>query len=275
MVDRDAEVPIGIQLAWALRSRIADGQLMPGQRLPGLRDLAEASGVNVNTVRAVYQRLEQEGLIDSQQGSGTFVAATPRAPSPVGTIAAGAAREAFATGVDPREVAAALYVAAERPVRPNSAAAEQRRMLRAQITALERTLTEMEAAYPGLRRRADAKSAGIGPALLSAGELEHVRAGLVRRLAAIQSAIDDRSLDRLAAGAALTRASEDAANGTTAARRSPSSGPEATRRGAPGAGEQLSRSAVGAGLACSPARRRAAWTSASRSTLPTVALATP
>ena len=79
-IDRDAEVPIGVQLAWALRSRIDDGRLAPGQRLPGLRDLAEASGVNVNTVRTVYQRLEQEGLIDSQQGSGTFVRATPRRP---------------------------------------------------------------------------------------------------------------------------------------------------------------------------------------------------
>ena len=45
----------------------------PGDRLPGLRDVAEATGVNVNTVRTVYQRLEREGLIDSQQGSGTFV----------------------------------------------------------------------------------------------------------------------------------------------------------------------------------------------------------
>ena len=40
-IDRDAEVPIGVQLAWALRSRIAEGALKPGQRLPGLRDLAE------------------------------------------------------------------------------------------------------------------------------------------------------------------------------------------------------------------------------------------
>src|SRR5665213_1308702 len=79
-IDRDAEVPIGVQLAWALRTRIRDGRFKPSQRLPGLRDLAEAIGVNVNTVRAVYQRLEHEGLIDSQQGSGTFVASTPHKP---------------------------------------------------------------------------------------------------------------------------------------------------------------------------------------------------
>src|ERR1700735_1832624 len=93
-IDRRADVPIGVQLAWALRTCIGDGRFTPGQRLPGLREVAEELGVNVNTVRTVYQRLEQEGLIDSQQGSGTFVAPTPRQPSAVGTIAANAAREA-------------------------------------------------------------------------------------------------------------------------------------------------------------------------------------
>ena len=190
VVDRHAEVPIGVQLAWALRSRIADGQLTPGQRLPGLRDLAQDSGVNVNTVRAVYQRLDQEGLIESQQGSGTFVSATPSTRSPAGKIAAGAAREAFETGVDPREVAAALYVSAESRDAPRDAAAEQRRALRAQIGSLERTLAEMEAAHPALMSVSSAASAGIGPTLLSAAELEQIRGGLVRRLAAIQQALD-------------------------------------------------------------------------------------
>jgi DNA-binding transcriptional regulator YhcF (GntR family) len=190
VVDRDAEVPIGIQIAWALRSRIGDGRLTPGQRLPGLRDLAQDSGVNVNTVRAVYQRLEQEGLIESLQGSGTFVATTPPTPSPAGQIAAGAAREALQTGVDPREVAAALYVSAEPAEAPFDEGAEQRRVLRAQIAALERTVAEMEAAYPGLVPPPAGASTGIGPSLLSAEELEYVRAGLVRRLAAIQQGID-------------------------------------------------------------------------------------
>jgi DNA-binding transcriptional regulator YhcF (GntR family) len=192
VVDRDAEVPIGIQIAWALRSRIGDGRLTPGQRLPGLREMAEASGVNVNTIRAVCQRLEQEGLIDSQQGSGTFVAATPQTPSSAGQIAAGAAREALETGVDPREVAAVLYVSAEHTELSRDEGVEQRRVLRAQIAALERTVAEMEAAYPGLVPPPTGANEGIGPALLSAEELEYVRAGLVRRLAAIQQGIDSQ-----------------------------------------------------------------------------------
>jgi DNA-binding transcriptional regulator YhcF (GntR family) len=189
-IDRRADVPIGVQLAWALRTRIGDGRFAPGQRLPGLREVAEELGVNVNTVRTVYQRLEQEGLIDSQQGSGTFVGPTPRQPSAVGTIAANAAREAHATGVDPREVAAALYVSPESSPRPDDEALERRRLLRTQIAALERALGEIEAEHPGVAPAVEQTRAGIGPALLGAEELERVRTLLVRRLSTVQIAID-------------------------------------------------------------------------------------
>ena len=189
-IDRDAEVPIGVQLAWALRTRIRDGRFEPSQRLPGLREMAEAIGVNVNTVRAVYQHLEHEGLIDSQQGSGTFVAPTRQRPSAVGSIAADAAREAQATGVDPREVAAALFVASEPPARPVDEAAERRRLLRTQIAGLERTLGELEAAHPGLAPAPTQTRASVGPALLNSEQLEQVLSMLVHRLTATQTAID-------------------------------------------------------------------------------------
>jgi DNA-binding transcriptional regulator YhcF (GntR family) len=169
-VDRNADVPIGVQLAWALRTRIGDGDVVPGQRLPGMRDLAEAIGVNLNTVRAVYQRLEQEGLIESQQGSGTFVAPSGRQGTAASSIAATAARTARETGVDPREVAAALYVAPEGPIDPGQAvepsALEQRRRLREQIAAFESALGQIEAAHPGVAPPASAMGLGAGPALL-------------------------------------------------------------------------------------------------------------
>jgi len=203
-IDRDAEVPIGVQLAWDLRTRIRDGRFKPGQRLPGLRDMAEATQINVNTVRSVYQRLEQEGLIDSQQGSGTFVAPTPQPPSAAATIAADAAREAKATGVDPREIAAALYVAPDsasarrrsatgRAVGQHHEAAARRRALRGQIATLERAIGEIEAEYPGVAPPPSLTRRTPGPTLLSAEELEQVRSELVRRLAAVQAAIDERA----------------------------------------------------------------------------------
>jgi len=189
-IDRDAEVPVGLQLGWALCSRIRDGSFEPGQRLPALREMAEATGLNINTVRAVYQRLEQKGLIDSQQGSGTFVASTRHRPSTVGTIAADAAREAHATGVDPREVAAALYVSPEPPGPTGDEAAERRRQLRTQIAGLERTLGELEAGHPGIVPAPTRTRRGPGPTLPSVAELEQVRTKLVRRLATVQTAID-------------------------------------------------------------------------------------
>ncbi len=194
-VDRESEIPIGVQLAWALRARISDGTFGAGQRLPGLRELAEATDVNVNTVRTVYQRLDQEGLIDSQQGSGTFVAAEPPSRSDISMLAAHAARDARELGVDPREVAAALYVAP--PGAPNrlEAAAQRRRVLRRQISALEMALGEIEAQHPGLlppptqRKRA----ARGGPQLLDVDGLARVRTQQLERLTALQQAIETQS----------------------------------------------------------------------------------
>jgi DNA-binding transcriptional regulator YhcF (GntR family) len=231
-IDRDAEVPIGVQLAWALRSRIRDGRFRPGQRLPGLRELAEATQINVNTVRSVYQRLEQEGLIDSQQGSGTFVAPTPLPPSAAARIAATAAREAEATGVDPRDVAAALYVVPDSGARrPGSTArddeaAARRRVLRMQIATLERAIAEMEAEHPGVGPPAAATRRAPGPRLLGGEELEQVRSALVRRLAAVQAAIDELASDA---------ASERQGQGERRAerKRKPRPAPSATRPNQP------------------------------------------
>jgi GntR family transcriptional regulator len=191
-IDRDAEVPIGVQLAWALRARIHDGTFKAGQRLPALRDLADATGVNVNTVRAVYQRLDQEELIDSQHGSGTFVRPATSRRSDVGMIAAGAAREAQELGLDPREVAAALYASPESSTAPADKAAQRRRLLHTQISALERALGQIEAEHPGVAPAHGPTETypDRGPTLLDAEQLEQVRAHLVRRLAVVQEAID-------------------------------------------------------------------------------------
>jgi DNA-binding transcriptional regulator YhcF (GntR family) len=182
-IDRAGEIPIGVQLAWALRARIGDGRLAAGQRLPGLRELAEMLGINANTARAVYQRLEQEGLIDSRQGTGTFVASVTPEPSAVGQIAADAAQQARRTGVDPREVAAALYVTAEPPTDATARSANRRRELRAQIAALEQALSELQARHPGLIQAPSKPLRHAGPRLLSVDDLERVRTELVRRLA--------------------------------------------------------------------------------------------
>jgi DNA-binding transcriptional regulator YhcF (GntR family) len=187
-IDRDADVPIGVQIGWVIRARIGDGTLRPGQRLPGLRDLAEAAGVNINTVRAVYQRLEHDALVKSRHGSGTFVTSAEDGSATAGTIAASAAREAHESGIDPRAVAAVLYVA------PASASlddddAARRRGLRTQIRVLTLAIDEIEARRPRVQPEAKPVRAGSGPRLLGATELEQVRDALLRQIAALQQDI--------------------------------------------------------------------------------------
>ena len=73
-VDRASGVPLGAQLAEQVRSAVEHGRLKAGDQLPSMRELAETAGVNINTVRAVYSRLEAEGVVRSEHGRGTFVA---------------------------------------------------------------------------------------------------------------------------------------------------------------------------------------------------------
>lgn len=72
-LDRDSGVALGVQLAERLRQHVGRGRLSAGDKLPSVRQMAGMAGVNVNTVRSVYARLEQEGLLVSEHGRGTFV----------------------------------------------------------------------------------------------------------------------------------------------------------------------------------------------------------
>lgn len=85
-IDRGSDVPLGTQLSLTIRDAIADGTLSPGDRLPSVRELAQGAAVNVNTVRAVYARLEAEGAVRSEHGRGTFVAGAARAPMTRGEL---------------------------------------------------------------------------------------------------------------------------------------------------------------------------------------------
>lgn len=72
-LDRDSGVPLGEQLAEKLEGAVRRGELNPGDKLPSVRQMAALAGVNVNTVRTVYGRLEQRGALSSEHGRGTFV----------------------------------------------------------------------------------------------------------------------------------------------------------------------------------------------------------
>ncbi|HET6448251.1 MAG TPA: GntR family transcriptional regulator [Conexibacter sp.] len=185
-LDRDADVPVGTQLAWALRALILAGTLAGGDRLPALHRLAADAGVNANTVRAVYQRLEHDGLVTTRHGSGTFVTAGGKTAdrNALARVAADATRAAREAGVDPRELAATLYVGGEtvrRAARRSDSEAATRRRLRAQIAALEHALSNLTARSAS--RSAPAAARPSRPRLLSAAELAEQRDELLRRLA--------------------------------------------------------------------------------------------
>ena len=68
------------QIASILRDRVMSGDLVPGARLPGEQQLAEAFEVSRTVVREAIARLRVDGLITSRQGLGTFVADNLAAP---------------------------------------------------------------------------------------------------------------------------------------------------------------------------------------------------
>ena len=186
-LEREAEVPLGVQLAWAIRARVRDGRLPRGERLPGLRELAHALGINLNTVRAVYKRLESDGVVLTQHGSGTYVAGTADPSSAVSEIASQAADDARATRVDPRDIAAALYMAGPNDASPEHDAAARRRQLRRQIAALEQALGELQAKHL-IAPPSQPSGRSRGPRLLGVEELEEQRNSLIQALASAMDA---------------------------------------------------------------------------------------
>jgi DNA-binding transcriptional regulator YhcF (GntR family) len=65
--------PIYLQLMERFKSSIASGELLPGDKLRSVRDLALWAGVNPNTMQRALSELEREGLIYTQRTSGKYV----------------------------------------------------------------------------------------------------------------------------------------------------------------------------------------------------------
>ncbi len=66
--------PIYEQIEIQIRRAVASGRLITGEALPSVRAMAERLTVNPNTVARAYSELTAEGIIESQQGRGFFIA---------------------------------------------------------------------------------------------------------------------------------------------------------------------------------------------------------
>ena len=69
-----SDVPIYRQIVDQVCRAVATGQLSPGDQLPSVRTLAEDLVINPDTVRKTYADLVGQGVLESRQGIGVFVA---------------------------------------------------------------------------------------------------------------------------------------------------------------------------------------------------------
>jgi GntR family transcriptional regulator len=72
-LDLQSGVPVYRQIIDQVRGGIASGALAVGDQLPTVRQLAVDLSINPNTVVRAYRELELGGLLETHQGTGTFI----------------------------------------------------------------------------------------------------------------------------------------------------------------------------------------------------------
>lgn len=65
--------PVYLQLVDQIRQQVSAGDLLPGDQLPTVRQLAAELRLNFNTIARAYRILDEAGLISTQQGRGTYI----------------------------------------------------------------------------------------------------------------------------------------------------------------------------------------------------------
>lgn len=73
-IDKSDKIPIYLQVKNQIMDLIKRGALKVGTKMPTERELSENLGISRNTISSAYKSLEQDGVLKSYQGRGTFVA---------------------------------------------------------------------------------------------------------------------------------------------------------------------------------------------------------
>ena len=113
-LDPASPEPAFEQIAFGVKSAVAAGALVPGVKLPSVRELAKELVINPNTVARAYAELEAQGVIVRRQGSGCFVSSGACVLSErerdrrLGALLERLVIEAFHLGFSPADVRAAL-----------------------------------------------------------------------------------------------------------------------------------------------------------------------
>ena len=82
-LDLRSGVPVYRQIIDQIMGGIAAGILTPGDQLPTVRQVAVDLAINPNTVGRAYRELEIRGVLETQQGSGTFIGSQTVKPDDV------------------------------------------------------------------------------------------------------------------------------------------------------------------------------------------------
>ena len=72
-VNKKISLPIHEQIYMQLKNQILTGEFTAGEKLPSVRQMSDLIDVNRHTISRAYDRLEEEGLVETHASSGTFV----------------------------------------------------------------------------------------------------------------------------------------------------------------------------------------------------------
>lgn len=99
-VSPDSPTPVFEQIVEQVVAAIHDGHLVPGEKLPPVRQLAADLGVAPNTVAKAYRQLEEEGHVETRGRGGTLVRGELAPSLPSRGAAEDFARASRADGLD-------------------------------------------------------------------------------------------------------------------------------------------------------------------------------
>src|SRR6266540_705841 len=72
-LDLHSGVPVYRQIIDQVMGGMAAGSIGPGDQLPTVRQVAVDLAINPNTVQRAYREMEIRGVLETQQGTGTFI----------------------------------------------------------------------------------------------------------------------------------------------------------------------------------------------------------
>ena len=81
-IDLKSRKAIYAQIIDNFKRLIITGVLQPEDKVPSVRDLAQAITVNPNTVQKAYRELEKQGYIYTVLGQGSFISPVPQGNNP-------------------------------------------------------------------------------------------------------------------------------------------------------------------------------------------------